>query len=389
MSADSAWFLADFYATNPFDGHLGLFFLVAGVGGPGGSGGPTAGGVQAATFGGTAAALLALTAGSAASGAPPAPWSRSGSTCALAVRAGGAGRLGAAAGDRAAGPRRRRRPARRRPGRGRLAGGPRRDGRASGRRRSRPAPAVDPPAAPGRRPAPEMRELVRWIRPRPTPRRGSCSKTSSGCWSRPTRRASTGRPCSRCCWSPTRGPSSAGCTRRRSSRTTRWPRSAITGSAAGPSTPGRRRAWSGSASSTTLAGWSAGRRCPGPGSTASGRRGAWRPCRVTAARCRSAPRANTSGRRSPGGPGRRLATRYLLEGERQYALYRIDRPRSYFLRGRGTMTAVAANRIELADVVPDGGAVVLSLHWLDTWHTDPPLALAPSRCRTTRSPSCG
>ena len=41
------------------------------------------------------------------------------------------------------------------------------------------------------------------------------------------------------------------------------------------------------------------------------------------------------------------------------------------------MSAVDANRVELADVVPEGGAVVLSLHWLDTWRTDPPLTDRP------------
>lgn len=75
------------------------------------------------------------------------------------------------------------------------------------------------------------------------------------------------------------------------------------------------------------------------------------------------------------GPG--VASRYLAEGERSYAIYRLDRPHSYFLRGKGEVTALDANRIELGDVEPEDGAVVLSLHWLDTWRTDPPLSLAP------------
>ena len=45
--------------------------------------------------------------------------------------------------------------------------------------------------------------------------------------------------------------------------------------------------------------------------------------------------------------------------------------------GQGRVIAVDANRIELADVVPHQGAVLLSLHWLDTWRTDPPLKLGP------------
>jgi MFS family permease len=72
-----------------------------------------------------------------------------------------------------------------------------------------------------------------------------------------------------------------------------------------------------------------------------------------------------------------VARRYMLGGERAYAIYRLDRPRTYFLRGKGRIISVEPNRIELADVEPDGGAVVLSLHWLDTWRTDPPLTLRP------------
>ena len=75
--------------------------------------------------------------------------------------------------------------------------------------------------------------------------------------------------------------------------------------------------------------------------------------------------------------GREVATRYLLEGERSYAIYRVERPRSYFLRGKGRIVAVAPNRVELADVEPEGGSVVVSLHWLDTWKSDPPLTLKP------------
>lgn len=72
-----------------------------------------------------------------------------------------------------------------------------------------------------------------------------------------------------------------------------------------------------------------------------------------------------------------VARRYLLEGEREYAIYRIERPRSYFLKGKGRIVAAGPNRVELADVEPEGGAVVLSLHWLDTWKSDPPLSLRP------------
>ena len=75
--------------------------------------------------------------------------------------------------------------------------------------------------------------------------------------------------------------------------------------------------------------------------------------------------------------GPEVAKRYMLEGEREYAVYRVDRPRSYFLQGQGRIVAAGPNRIELADVEPEGGAVILSLHWLDTWRTDPPMTLRP------------
>jgi hypothetical protein len=77
-----------------------------------------------------------------------------------------------------------------------------------------------------------------------------------------------------------------------------------------------------------------------------------------------------------GGPA--LAARYMSEGEGQYAIYQLERPRSFFLVGKGRVALVDLNRIELADIVPVQGAVVLSLHWLDTWRTDPPLAVDPA-----------
>jgi hypothetical protein len=76
-----------------------------------------------------------------------------------------------------------------------------------------------------------------------------------------------------------------------------------------------------------------------------------------------------------GGP--ELADAYMNAGDGQYVIYRIARPRSFFLTGTGRVTAVDLNRLELADVVPREGAVVLSLHWLDTWRTDPPLPIDP------------
>jgi hypothetical protein len=67
----------------------------------------------------------------------------------------------------------------------------------------------------------------------------------------------------------------------------------------------------------------------------------------------------------------------MVEGESHYAIYRLDRPRSYFLKGKGRIVNVEPDRVELADVEPDGGSVVLSLHWLDTWRSEPPFVLKP------------
>jgi len=73
------------------------------------------------------------------------------------------------------------------------------------------------------------------------------------------------------------------------------------------------------------------------------------------------------------------AMTYLTEGDTMYVLYRLARPHTFFLRGRGTLASVDFNRVELADVVPDAaGDAVLSLHWLDNWRTDPPLEIAPA-----------
>lgn len=77
--------------------------------------------------------------------------------------------------------------------------------------------------------------------------------------------------------------------------------------------------------------------------------------------------------------GAEVVTRYLMEGDWNYAIYRVDRPHSFFLRGLGRVTSVDANRIELADVVPHEGAILLSLHWLETWKTDPPLRVQPEQ----------
>ncbi len=74
-----------------------------------------------------------------------------------------------------------------------------------------------------------------------------------------------------------------------------------------------------------------------------------------------------------------VATKYLKEGVNHYRLYRIDRPHSFFLKGSGQISQQDANLIELRDLTPDPslGGATLSLHWLDTWRTDPSVPLSP------------
>jgi hypothetical protein len=75
--------------------------------------------------------------------------------------------------------------------------------------------------------------------------------------------------------------------------------------------------------------------------------------------------------------GFEVAKKYMFEGEANYSIYRLQRPHSYFLKGKGRIVDVQPDRIELADVEPQNGSVVISLHWIDTWKSDPPLALKP------------
>ncbi|MCA1685365.1 MAG: hypothetical protein LC745_05160 [Planctomycetia bacterium] len=78
--------------------------------------------------------------------------------------------------------------------------------------------------------------------------------------------------------------------------------------------------------------------------------------------------------------GPEVATRYMLDGVNTYRVYRVERPYSYFLEGSGRVASWDANRVVLSDVAPDPatGTAVLSLHWLDTWKTDPPRRLSPA-----------
>jgi hypothetical protein len=99
------------------------------------------------------------------------------------------------------------------------------------------------------------------------------------------------------------------------------------------------------------------------------------------------PRHHTAGRAITPNPyvlrallaraGPDVAARYIREGEGWYAIYRIERPHSFFLAGQGRLVSAAPNRIEFADLVPSEGAIVVSLHWLATWRTIPLLPVDP------------
>ncbi len=77
--------------------------------------------------------------------------------------------------------------------------------------------------------------------------------------------------------------------------------------------------------------------------------------------------------------GGAIANNALREGVNHYRLYRVDRPHSFFLKGSGQVSHVDANLVELRDLTPDPslGGATLSLHWLDTWRTDPSVPLTP------------
>jgi hypothetical protein len=61
--------------------------------------------------------------------------------------------------------------------------------------------------------------------------------------------------------------------------------------------------------------------------------------------------------------------------ENEYTIFRIDREHSYFARGRGRVERVDYNRIELADLEPEAGELVLRYHWQEGLRSDPPLPI--------------
>jgi hypothetical protein len=67
-------------------------------------------------------------------------------------------------------------------------------------------------------------------------------------------------------------------------------------------------------------------------------------------------------------------------GPEPFTLFALDRPRSYVLKGQARWVAADADRITLADVVPEDGKVVLSLHHLSG------LRVSPGRVQLEREP---
>jgi hypothetical protein len=61
--------------------------------------------------------------------------------------------------------------------------------------------------------------------------------------------------------------------------------------------------------------------------------------------------------------------------ENLYSIFRVHREPSFFARGRGRVTRVAYNRIELADLEPESGQLVLRYHWQDDFRSDPPVRI--------------
>jgi hypothetical protein len=61
--------------------------------------------------------------------------------------------------------------------------------------------------------------------------------------------------------------------------------------------------------------------------------------------------------------------------EDRYTIFELDRPHDYLANGRGRVAHVDYNRIELADLEPEGGRVDLRFHWLSDFVSDPPVHL--------------
>lgn len=65
------------------------------------------------------------------------------------------------------------------------------------------------------------------------------------------------------------------------------------------------------------------------------------------------------------------AERQTPDGAGTTELFRLDRPNSFVLRGQARWLNADSHAVTLADVVPENGEVVLSLHYQAGWHVRP------------------
>jgi hypothetical protein len=65
------------------------------------------------------------------------------------------------------------------------------------------------------------------------------------------------------------------------------------------------------------------------------------------------------------------AERQTSGGTGTVELYRLDRPNSFVLRGQARWLSADSHAVALADVVPENGEVVLSLHYQNGWRVRP------------------
>ena len=56
------------------------------------------------------------------------------------------------------------------------------------------------------------------------------------------------------------------------------------------------------------------------------------------------------------------------------SFYRVNKEASFFLKGAGSVKA-SMNRIELENLTPEDGEIIISYHWMKYFKTDPPLEL--------------
>ncbi len=64
---------------------------------------------------------------------------------------------------------------------------------------------------------------------------------------------------------------------------------------------------------------------------------------------------------------------YIPDGAiAQFSLYRVNRKPSFFIKGSGSVKA-GMNRIELENLIPENGEIIISYHWMKYFKTDPPV----------------